>query len=227
MTHKIKIKGISEGLLVTVGEGEWPEIRQSLLDQIQAQADFFSGANLTLNVGEHEIKAADLGSLRDQISEKGIMLRGVISKSARTEENAKTLGLATHFDRPQPERSGKAFDTSVSGDDAILVQRTLRSGNNISYPGHVIILGDVNPGAEILAGGNVIVWGRLRGTVHAGASGDESAQVCALELAPTQLRIAETISITPPSKKKLHPEVAHLKEGQVVAEVWDLHKTKK
>lgn len=226
MNPKIEIKGISEGLLATIGAGDWPEIRQALLELIQTQAGFFKGASLTLDVGGHEIKAADLGKLRDQISENGIILRGVISKSSRTEKNAESLGLTTHFERPQPERSGKAFDTSVGGDEAILVQRTLRSGNTITYPGHVVILGDVNPGAEIIAGSHIIVWGRLRGTVHAGASGDETALVCALELAPTQLRIAETVSITPLSKKKPRPEVASLKDGQVVAEAWDIHKSK-
>ncbi|MBT3391054.1 MAG: septum site-determining protein MinC [Chloroflexi bacterium] len=227
MIPKIEIKGISEGLLATVGEGDWTEIRQALLELIVSQADFFKGASLTVDVGDHEIKAADLGKLRDQISENNVILRGLISKSPRTEENAKSLGLSTHFERPQPERSGKAFDTSVGGDEAIFVQRTLRSGNNIIFPGHVVIIGDVNPGAEIIAGGNIIIWGRLRGTVHAGASGDETALVCALELAPMQLRIAETVSITPSSKKKPKPEVASLKEGQVVAEVWDIHKSKK
>lgn len=224
MDSQFEIKGISEGLLVTVSDGEWAAIRQDLLDQIQTQADFFRGANLTIDVGVHEIKAADLGKLREQISEHGITLRGIISTSTRTEENAKTLGLATHFERPQPERSGKAYDTSISGDEAMLTQRTLRSGNTITYPGHVIIVGDVNPGAEIMAGGNIIVWGRLRGTAHAGASGNEKAIICALEMTPTQLRIAETVSIAPENKKENKPEIARLQDGQVIAEVWDLKK---
>ncbi|HEX7008861.1 MAG TPA: septum site-determining protein MinC, partial [Phycisphaeraceae bacterium] len=75
--------------------------------------------------------------------------------------------------------------------EAALVQRTLRSGQVVRHQGHLTVLGDVNPGAEVIAGGSVVVWGRVRGTVHAGALGDRSAQICALELAPTQLRIAD------------------------------------
>ena len=224
MPSQFEIKGVHDGLLITVGDGEWADFREALLTQMQEQGDFFQGANMSIDVGEHVLKAAELGSLRDKISENGVTLRAVISKSPQTNETAQTLGLETYLSKPQAERSGQAFDTSIGGDEAILVKRTLRSGNSITYPGHIIIIGDVNPGAEIIAGGNVIVWGRLRGTVHAGASGDESAIVCALELNPTQLRISEEISITPPQKGTSRPEVARLKDGVVIAEGWEFHK---
>jgi len=224
MAPKIEIKGIHDGLLISLSEGEWPEIQQALFTQIEEQQDFFDGANLSLDVAELSLKAAELGRLRDRISEKGLTLRAVISLSDRTKQNAETLGLDTHLPRPQAERSGQAYNTSVDGDEAILVQRTVRSGNSISYSGHVVIIGDVNPGAEITAGGNIIVWGRLRGTVHAGASGDENAMVCALELTPTQLRISEEVSITPPQKGTPRPEVARLRKGKVTAEGWEFHK---
>ncbi|MBC7106160.1 MAG: septum site-determining protein MinC, partial [Firmicutes bacterium] len=75
-------------------------------------------------------------------------------------------------------------------DQTILVRRTLRSGQRLCYNGNVVILGDVNPGAEVVAAGNVIVMGVLRGVVHAGANGNEEAVVLAFRLRPTQLRIA-------------------------------------
>jgi septum site-determining protein MinC len=82
-------------------------------------------------------------------------------------------------------------------------------------------MGDVNPGAEIIAGGDVIVWGRLRGLVHAGALGDETAVICALSLNPTQLRISDQIAISPNgSKHKPEPEKVSIRDGQIVAESW-------
>ena len=85
----------------------------------------------------------------------------------------------------------------------------------------MVIIGDVNPGAEIVASGDVIVWGRLRGLVHAGALGDETAVICALELTPTQLRIADQIAISPDEKRgKAIPEQAAIRSGQIVAEMW-------
>jgi septum site-determining protein MinC len=177
-----------------------------------------------LEVGNHILKAAELGRLRDQLSERGINLRAVLSNSPTTERNAQALGLATRLSTPRPERKTRPMDSSVKGDQAILVQRTLRSGHSLKYPGHIVVIGDVNPGAEIIAGGNVVIWGRLRGTVHAGAQGNEQAVVCALDLSPTQLRIAEQISITPPQRKRPKPEIARLENGKVIAEPWKLNK---
>ena len=85
----------------------------------------------------------------------------------------------------------------------------------------MVVMGDVNSGAEIVAGGSIIIWGRLRGLVHAGAGGDEKAVVCALEFAPTQLRIAGEIAISPKRHGKLQPEVAHLQDGNLTAEPWN------
>jgi septum site-determining protein MinC len=110
----------------------------------------------------------------------------------------------------------------VEGEESLFVQRTLRSGHKVHFPGHVVVLGDVNPGAEIVAGGNVIVWGRLRGTVHAGAAGGEHAVVCALDLDPTQLRIGAQIAISPDRKGKPRPETALIRDGQLVAEPWSI-----
>jgi septum site-determining protein MinC len=83
------------------------------------------------------------------------------------------------------------------------------------------VIGDVNPGAEIVAGGDIVIWGHLRGVVHAGAEGDENAVVCALDLSPTQLRIAGEIAITPQRKGKALPEMVKIQNGQVVAEPWN------
>ena len=217
----LTFKGIREGLLVTLPEGEWPELEKSLLEQVDQQGDFLKGAHLTIDVGNQILKAAEIGHLRDELSERGITLRAILSHSPTTEMSAQNLGLATRLSKPKPDRQIHTLDTELSGDAAVLVQRTLRSGHNIEFGGHVVVIGDVNPGAEIVAGGNVVVWGRLRGTVHAGAGGNPEAIICALDLSPTQLRIADQISIAPPQRKKTRPEIARLVDGQVVAEPWD------
>ena len=145
----------------------------------------------------------------------------MLTHSPSTEIAAQDLGLATRLSAPRPDRSTRALDTKLNGDEAILVQRTLRSGHNINFLGHVVVVGDVNPGAEIAAGGNIIIWGRLRGTVHAGAEGNKEAIICALDMSPTQLRIADQISVMNPKKKKIQPEVARLVDNRVISEPWD------
>lgn len=221
MAGTIQIKGIKEGLLLTVGDGEWDEVETALLAHIDQQAEFLKGARLALDVGNHILKAAEMGHLRDQVSERELTLWCVLSNSPRTQETAQTMGLATRISRPSPERAMHTLETAVSGDQAVLVRRTLRSGYSLSHPGHVIIIGDVNPGAEIVAGGDVVVWGRLRGMVHAGAQGNEDAIICALDLSPTQIRIAGQISIPPKRRGRPQPEMARLQEGQVLAEPWN------
>ena len=219
---KVQMKGVRDGILVTLGEGTWPEIRTALMEQITAQSDFLKGARLALDVGNHILRAAELGHLRDTLSERGLTLWAILSNSPTTEATAQTLGMATRINRPRPERPAIPVETTnQDGEAALLVRRTLRSGYRLQYSGHVVIIGDVNPGAEIIAGGNILVWGRLRGVVHAGADGNDQAVVCALDLSPTQLRIAGQIATTPQRRGKIQPEMAQLKNGQVTAVAWN------
>jgi septum site-determining protein MinC len=218
----VQIKGVRDGLLVTLGDGEWGELQSALLGHIQERAAFFQGARVALDVGNHILHAAELGNLRDRLSEMGISLWAILSNSPTTEQTAQVLGLATKIFTPRPDRTIKAANTGhPDGEAAIFVQRTLRSGMRVSFQGNVIVMGDVNPGAEVIASGSIIVWGRLKGTVHAGAEGNDKAIVCALELHPTQLRIGSVVSVTPEKRGKLQPETARVENGQVVANPWD------
>ena len=216
----VSIKGIRDGLMVTLGEGEWDLTQDALLQQIDERGNFFAGARLAIDVGNRIVHAAEMGTLRDRLSDKGVALWAVISNAQSTEQTAQSLGLATRIAAPRPERSIRSLDTTLEGEDAILVQRTLRSGYKIATRGHVVVIGDVNPGAEVIAGGSVVVWGRLRGTVHAGAEGNADAVVCALEMTPMQLRISDRVAVSPKRRGKPEPEIARIRDDQVVAEAW-------
>lgn len=221
----MQIKGIKDGLLVTLGEGEWSELEAAFLAHVDSKAAFFLGARIAIDVGNHILRAAELGGLRDHLSGKGINLWAVISNSPVTEQTAQVLGLATRISTPRPERIIRPLDTNLPGENAIFVQRTLRSGFKVSHNGHVVVMGDINPGAEVIAGGSVIVWGRLRGSIQAGVDGDEKAVVCALEMMPTQLRIAGKIAGQPKrpafGRGKPEPEMARVNNGQLVIEPWN------
>lgn len=222
MVVNVQIKGNRDGLLITLGDGNWQELEVALIEHIQHKAEFLQGGRLAIDVGNLVLNVVELSGLRDHLSEIGITMWAVISNSPKTEQTAQMLGLATKLSPPGFKQTAKAGETHLfDGEAAVLVQRTLRSGYSLQYPGHIVILGDVNPGADIIAGGNVIVWGRLRGVVHAGAEGDEQAIVCALDLSPTQLRIAGHIALTPKRRGKPQPEIARLQENRVVAEVWN------
>ena len=93
----------------------------------------------------------------------------LLSKSATTENTAQMLGLATRLSKARPDTPVQVH-VPAAEDSAMWVKRTVRSGVRLEYEGNVVVLGDVNPGAEVVAGGSVVVWGRLRGVVHAGAA---------------------------------------------------------
>jgi septum site-determining protein MinC len=79
----------------------------------------------------------------------------------------------------------------------------------------LVVVGDVNPGAELVATGDIVVFGSLRGTAHAGAQGDATARVYALELAPTQLRIATLIAADDGGRRPREPQVAYIENGRI------------
>ena len=100
----------------------------------------------------------------------------------------------------------------------------LRSGMVLEYDGSIILLGDVNPGAQIRATGNIIVLGALKGVAHAGAQGERDAYVFALNLAPVQLRIADIITRFPDngnSKSNINPEYAYVEDGTVYVSAFE------
>ena len=215
----IQIKGIRDGLLITLGGAAWPDLVAAFIENIDTRSAFFQGGRVALDVGAQDLRVADLSALRDQLSERGVSLWAVLSESRLTETTAQNLGLATRIAKPHPPEV-QAVAQPMPEDAAKWVKGPLRSGARIMYEGNVVVMGDVNPGAEIVAGGSIIIWGRLRGVVHAGAQGDESAVVCALELLPTQLRIAGEIDVSPKKQGKSRPEVARLKDGNLTAEPW-------
>ena len=105
----------------------------------------------------------------------------------------------------------------------MLVRRRVRSGQVLRHPGHIIVIGDVNPGAQIIAGGDIIIWGKLQGSAHAGALGDSGAMICALELAPSLIRIADATRGSFSNHRRARtkrPEMAILEQQEISIVAW-------
>lgn len=124
---------------------------------------------------------------------------------------------------PAAVRSGGVRTTEAAAPEVeptLLLRRTLRSGQRVRYPGNVVVMGDVNPGAEIVAAGDIVVMGTLRGVAHAGATGSTEAIVAAFRLQPTQIRVGAVIGRAPDGRaaRPEMPEVARLRDGALVIE---------
>ena len=123
-------------------------------------------------------------------------------------------------------RGGRPVIKADTDTRTVIVPHSLRAGFHGEYRGSVVILGDVNPGAEVIAGGDVIVMGALRGVVHAGAGGKQDAIVWARPIASPQIRLAEAMARAPEDNsmhlmRKIeegHAEIARLHEGVIVIE---------
>jgi len=219
-TSLINIKGLRDGLLVTMGNAPWDELRGALMEQIAARQSFFLGARVALDVGAQIFHVNELSELRDTLSEQGINLWAVVSESPTTEQTSQLLGLATRISKPRPEEVARSFVEESDEQAGLFIARTLRSGMRIEFPGSVTVLGDINPGAEVIAGGNVIVWGRVRGAIHAGSNGDPSAVVCALDVSAAQMRIAGESLEAPEQAAVRSPQKISMVEGLPHFEAW-------
>lgn len=101
----------------------------------------------------------------------------------------------------------------------LFVAKTIRSGQEVVYNGSVVIIGDVNPGAEVIAGGDIIIRGTCRGLVHAGAYGNMDATITANRLLASQIRIASLIARAPDNlDQPEYTEIARIKDGSVIIE---------
>jgi septum site-determining protein MinC len=217
----VQIKGLRDGLLVTVTGEVWDEQRASLFEQIDERQSFFKGARVALDLGPQALGVNELVELRDHLSDRGISLWAVVSESPKTEKTAQLLGLATRISKPRPEETRRFAVEDLGDETALFLNKTLRSGVRIEFSGHVVVLGDVNPGAEIIAEGNVVVWGRVRGVVHAGSKGNREAVICALDLSASQLRIADEVSAILEPQSSPRPEIASINpDGRLQSAAW-------
>jgi len=220
-TGDVEIKGTRKGLSITLGQGEWETMLHELDERLQKATAFFQGSQVNLHAGRRELSQYQLNEIMQLLSGHQINLAALETLSKSTGEAAQQMGIRLSL----PEVSYAGLEQQPLREacsEGLLLRRTLRSGQAIRHPGHVVIIGDVNPGAEVVAGGDVVVWGRLQGMVQAGALGDDEAIVCALELRPMQLRIGSYIATSPEDQggSSKHPEVASVIDGQIVARPW-------
>jgi septum site-determining protein MinC len=209
-------------LIISLGEGPLFDVLEEMENRLSTQASFFRGGRVALRTGERALSEEQLRAIGNLLEGLGVSLWALETEHPATETAAQELGLEVRAHLVGPPAAEAPDLIPREERPGMLVRRTLRSGQALHHTGHVVLIGDVNPGAEVIAGGDIVIWGKLRGTAHAGAMGDETALICALQLMPSQIRIGSLIA-RPPDRGRPPkvPEVASVQKGRIVVERWN------
>lgn len=199
----ITIKGTRKGLVILLdGNRDLAELKGALAAKFAAARGFFQGAPFILSPSP-PLSSSEAAELEELCRHHGLV-------PARTQE------------QPAPGTPFPAFSPAKGAPDGLptaLVERTIRSGQELAVEGHLVLLGNVHRGAAVRAGGSIFILGTLRGVAHAGYPEDEGAVVLAWRMQPSQIRIAGAVARAPgKAEERPYPEVARLHGGRIVIE---------
>jgi len=209
----VEIKGSSEGITVYLKEDvEFEELKISLIEVFRRRKNFFGNAVVEINVGRRDCSLRQLEEITDIVDEhSNIFLKKIYNSKGKILVDFTRERFNLSKDRESLSKNGQKIG------ETLILKKTIRSGQSIKFNGHIVILGDINPGAEVVAGGDIIVMGTIRGVVHAGIAGDKNASITALKLLPTQLRIADVICRSPDEEMSVPdvPEFAFINDERI------------
>ena len=200
------------------------QLEERLRQYLKENGDWLVGGEaVTINVGRRVLKLEDLVRIRQIFEDEshlkiaGFRCEPEVLEREISEETGVPIILAHSKGLPAP----KARAIGQAG-TALLVKSTCRSGTSIVHDGDVIVFGDVNPGAQVIAAGDITVLGALRGIAHAGANAMDATEafIIAFVLRPLQLRIGRYIGTAPASKGEdqaaVVPEIARVSGHSIV-----------
>lgn len=206
----VKIKGTKTGLQLSFSQGaNFKAIEKDIRQKLESGSAFFTRGTV-IQVAPDALREGDRERLKRLFSRHGVLFR-------TTDPLSEPMPKPIH---PQTATSIPAENAEEeTGEHLVVVNRTLRGGQEIRTKSSVLVCGNVNPGAQIIAGGSIDIRGTCRGMVHAGAYGNAKAFVIADRLMPMQIRIANLIARSPDQMEKAdQAERASIKDGQIVIE---------
>ncbi len=187
----IVLKGAGYGIRMIFPEGGSEDVLLAELERLFSESSLLSGSlGVALDFQGRKISRYFIQKiLSDYVWARRMKILSWISLDGETQDDLRGMGVATG--EPVPEKSERREKTSGG---ALLLNRSLRSGQRVEHDGDVILIGHVNDGAEVMASGNICVWGRLKGVAHAGLDGEEDRTVIAGQFEARQVRIGGKVS---------------------------------
>lgn len=199
---------------------DWEAMWASLGQHLE-QHQGFPAFNVSLLAHNQLLGGRQLQQLSELLGRHQLQLKRIRTNRRQTAIAAATAGYGVEQEplgkllADIPSKLEPSKPVADKG-DALYVSQTVRSGAEIRHHGSVIVAGDVNPGGVIIADNDIVIWGSLRGIAHAGAEGDRACRIMALQMQPTQLRIADVVarsSLQTPDH--VLPEVAYLTKAGI------------
>lgn len=208
MKQPVIIKGTKSGIIVHLdSELPFDELKEKVCEKFKSSADFLGSAQIAISFEGRKLSDNEQVTLVECITENSNLdIVCVIDDNAERE---------AYFSQTLDEKL-MALNSSTGQ----FYKGTLRSGQVLEFDTSIIILGDINAGAQVVSTGNVIVLGKLLGNVYAGASGKENSFVVALQMNPTQIRIGDIIARSPDEKQTVSTEtqIAFSQNGNIYIE---------
>lgn len=217
------IKGLKAGpTFLFHDQTPFHDLLQAVEDELARAKGFFRDSPVVLHFGDRLLRKEDWWQLKELLLGEGLLLRYAVATAQPSRDLLYKEGLPVRDSLPALTLEQKAPQSAaLKGTNTLYLRRGLRGGQKEVFEGDVVVMGDVNQGAEILAGGDVVVVGTLRGMVHAGYPDNTEAVVVALNLTPLQLRIGPLIARGDDAhnnRRTPHPEVARIKTDHIMIE---------
>lgn len=178
MLNNIKISQTTNEIILNVNViAEINEILEELQLKLPRLRDFYQTSTIPMRVTGRLFTENEIKKVKATINAE-------IPVEIKFDDISDLLGL---------HAIKKTFEADTDISETKFIQNSLRSGHREEYPGSIVVCGDVNFGAEIIAGGNIMILGALRGVAHAGANGNTMAIISANNIDLTQIRIANLV----------------------------------
>ena len=207
----------------------WYDLWLQLKQRLHALERFWQpSTTVELIAGERLLDGRQLKAIADALDEVQLQLKRIYTSRRQTAVAAATAGYCVEQQIPHKSALNQLpTDSPQLLSEPLYQQMTVRSGVEIRHSGTVVILGDLNPGGIVIADGDILIWGRLRGVAHAGASGNSKCLIMALQMEPTQLRIADFVARAPTTTPaQFYPEIAYVtSEGIRITKAADFSKS--
>lgn len=217
------IKGLKAGpTFLFHDQAPFSEVMKAVEDELVRAKGFFRDSPVVLHFGNRLLNRDEWWKLKELLLGEGLLLRYAVAASQASRELLYKEGLPVRESLPEPSLEQKSEPPALAkGTNTLYLRRGLRGGQKEVFDGDVVVMGDVNQGAEVLAGGDVVVVGTLRGMVHAGYPDNKEAVVVALSLTPLQLRIGPQIARgedNQNNRRAPRPEIARVKDEHIMIE---------